>query len=151
MADNTEVKNVSDNVNVPDGFDIMAGRELADGWAKKEKGNVIQGRLVGRFKMGEDRFFYQIKLDKETKAITGKGDDTSEVVLKKGQMVNVDESKAMEDLRKYSDNGGVYNVWIMYGEKAKLPDGGSFWPIVNGPRVQMVKSPPKVAANDIPF
>lgn len=129
--------------NIPDGFDIMAGRELADGWAKKEKGNVIQGRLLGRFTMGEDRSFYQIKLDKPTKAIAGRGDETQEVTLEAGKLVNVDESKAMEDLRKYAESGGVYDVWIMYGDKQKTPDGGSFWPIVNGPRAKQVKAPPK--------
>jgi len=133
----------NDNKFVPDGFDIMAGRELADGWAMKEKGNTIQGRLMGRFTMGEDRAYYQIKLDKPTKAITGRGDETAEVVLAPGKVVNVDESKAMEDLRKYAENGGVYDVWIMYGEKQKTPDGGSFWPIINGPRARQVKAPPK--------
>lgn len=133
----------NDNKFVPDGFDIMAGRELADGWAMKEKGNTIQGRLMGRFTMGEDRAYYQIKLDKPTKAITGRGDETAEVVLPPGKVVNVDESKAMEDLRKYAENGGVYDVWIMYGEKQKTPDGGSFWPIINGPRARQVKAPPK--------
>ena len=138
-----------DKVNAPDGFDVMAGRELADGWAKKEKGNTIQGRLMGRFTMGDEgRAFYQVRLDKPSKAITGKGDETQEVLLEKGKLINVDESKAMEDLRKYATNGGVYDVWICYGEKQKT-DNGTFWPIVNGPRVKVIKAPPKEAA--IPF
>ena len=137
MADDKNLK------NIPDGFDIMAGRELADGWAMKDKGNTIQGRLVGRFTMGDDRAFYQVKLDKPCKAITGRGEETVEVVLQPGNLVNVDESKAMDDLRKYCENGGTYDVWIMYGEKQKLEGGNTFWPIVNGPRVKTVKPPPK--------
>jgi hypothetical protein len=130
--------------DVPDGFDINAGRSQADGWAKKEKDNVIQGRLIGRYTMGdEDRAYYQIMLQKPCKAITGKGDESEEVTLTEGQLVNVDESTAMKDMRTYAGNGGVYDVWIKYGEKQKI-DKGTFWPIVNGPRVKMIKAPPKL-------
>lgn len=137
------MSNVNEKNGIPDGFDIMAGRELADGWAMKAKDNVIQGRLIGRFTMGDDRAFYQVKLDKPCKAFVGRGDETQETVLQAGQLVNVDESKAMDDLRKYAENGGTYDVWIMYGEKQKLEGGNTFWPIVNGPRVKQVKAPPK--------
>jgi hypothetical protein len=149
MADE---KKVVDEINamVPDGFDINVGRQMADGWARKGKGFIIQGRLLGRVS-NDDKAYYQVALQKPCFATTGKGDEVQEVTLNEGQIVNVDESKALEDLNKYSSNGGIYDVWIMYGEKQQLPKGGSFWPVVNGPRVKMIKAPPKLKGDDIPF
>jgi hypothetical protein len=143
-----------EDVAIPDGFDTFAGRVMGDGWMKKEKGNVCQGRLLGRNEMDDgERAFYQVQLDKDCKAITGKGDDTKEVILKKGSIVNIDESKALHDMRKYAKNlqwGGVYDVWILYGEKQKLDGGNTFWPIINGPRLKQVKAP-KIPKDDTPF
>lgn len=144
MASETEVK-------APDGFDITVGRQNSDGWARKGKGFTIQGRIINRIDQGDDKAFYQILLHKECFAVTGKGDETKEITLKEGQIVNVDESKALEDLKKYATNGGVYDVWIMYGEKQQLASGGSFWPVVNGPRVRMIKKPPVTKDGDVPF
>ena len=139
-----------EKVNVPDGFDINAGRTMGDGWMKKEKGNVCQGKLLGRFGLpDDDRFFYQVLLNKPCKVLSGKGEETKEVVLEAGQIANVDESKALEGLSKYTklmDYGGVYEAWIMYGDKIKLDGGNTFWPVVNGPRVKQLKAP-----KDVPF
>jgi len=144
---------ISKKSDAPDGFDISAGRVLADGWAIKEKDNVICGRLLGRNSMNDDRAFYQIKLTHSCKALTGKGDDTISVVLQPGNVVNVDESKAMDGMRKYiqyMEHGGLYDVWIKYGEKQKLDGGNTFWPIVDGPRLKEVKKP-KLPVSDTPF
>jgi hypothetical protein len=147
-------KEVSAPSDIPSGFDISAGRVMGDGWAKKEKGNIICGRLLGRHAMEDDRAFYQVELSYPCKAFQGKGDDTQEVTLQKGDVVNIDESKAVQGMRKYiqfMDHGGVYDVWIKYGEKQKLDGGNTFWPIENGPRLKEVKKPKMVQKDDVPF
>lgn len=131
----------------PAGYDISVGRQSSDGWAKKFEGQTINGRLLGRysFESGKDeRAYYQIKLYSGCKAITGKGTDTKEVDLIENQIVNVDESKAMEDLKTYATNGGIYDVWLQYG---KQDVDSKFWPVI-GPKLKQIKAPPKA---DIPF
>ena len=131
----------------PAGFDISVGRTQADGWAKKVKDNTIHGRLLGRYTMGEDRAYYQVELLADCDAVEGKGEEVKDVKLKKGQIVNFDESKAFSDLKPYAADGGIYDVWFKYEDKIKLDNGNTFWPIV-GPKLKQVKAPPK---DNIPF
>lgn len=132
----------------PAGFDINVSRSKGDGWMVKEKGNTTMGRLLGRFEFeGDDnkvRAFYQVKTHMETKCIVGTGDDAEEKNLPAGSVVNIDESKALEDLANRSVDGGVYDVWLQYGEKEKGKRGRSgFWPATV--KLKMVKPPQMVA------
>lgn len=136
------------NIEAPDDFDIAAGREMADGWIIKAAGNVVQGRLLGRHTMPakgnkKPRSYYQIRLQKPAKATSGKGEDVEEVELKPGQIANVDESKALEELQTYLGKGTDYDVWFAYKAKEELSDGNTFWP-VSGPNLRKV-------AKEIPF
>lgn len=140
-------------VAAPDGFDISAGRTMGDGWMKKEKDNTVFGRLMGRHEL-DDRAFYQVKLNAPCKATTGKGEEIKDVTLQAGQIVNVDESKALQDLKKYArymDHGGVYDVWIKLGDKVKLDGGNTFWPVIDGPRLKQIKAPKIPKDDGVPF
>ncbi len=142
----------TDNTSIPSGFDISVGRAQGDGWFVKAENAILHGRLLGRYELGsgdDERFFYQVKLSHGCKATTGKGADAKEIDLKEGQIVNIGEHKALEDLKKYADNGGVYDVFIKYGALQKIPSG-TFWPLLDGtPRLKQIKAPP--AKSDIPF
>lgn len=143
----------------PKGFDIKVGQEQGDGWLVKTSGQVIIGRMLGRYAMrgvtkkdGSARVFYQFLLmagctyvrgGKTLPGVLANQKDESgkaEVVLGVGKVVNVDEHKTIEELGPYTRNGGVYNVWFRYVEKKGLARGGgeSFW-MLEGPHLQPVK------------
>ena len=144
------------SLEAPDGFDTSIGRQMADGWFVRSENAICQGRLLARVPNGIDKnskkekFFYQIKLQKKCKATTGsdKDGDKQEVDLEVDQIVNIDESRALEDLKELATTGGVYDIWIKFGAKKKV-DKGWFWPIVDGPRIKVIKSPQ--GDEEIPF
>lgn len=131
----------------PEGFDVNVGRQLGDGWVKKGEGVEVCGRLLGRFignQQDDDgvyQAFYQIKLltdcpatvkDKETK-------ESKDVTLTKGQIINVGEHKALEDLSPKTRDGGVYDVWFKYIKQDKVQGTRrTFW-VVDGPRLRVIK------------
>lgn len=141
----------------PDGFTINAGRERGDGWAIKEEGNEIQGRLLGRqtykTKRGKTRAFYQIKLQKPCMAEVENPDfnedaDEDETNsprmrerLEEGQTVNIDEFKKLEDLEQYTKDGGIYDVWFVMGGKVDIGDDQTMWTLAAGPKLRMVERP----------
>jgi len=174
---------------VPAGFDVRVGRERGDGWLAKTPGQVITGRLLGRFRMkgqmnddGTERVFYQIKLGKGCSY--GAGGDSKpgvranqtdenkekhEVILQEGQILNVDEHKALEEMSPFTRDGGIYDVWFKYVRESPIPGKGNrtFWevkgpmlktiqPAKHAPRADVV-APAKssqateVAEDDIPF
>lgn len=123
--------------DAPPGFDeVVTSSSRADGWAKKGEGFVIQGRLISRTTMreqdrdGKRRSFYTIELQAKAAATTGKGDDVEDVTLEPGDLINVDESAALEDLEPRTRDGGVYDVWIKYGKQQESSKKGQkgFWP-----------------------
>lgn len=142
--DNKQRKKADD---APEGFDVNVGRQLGDGWVKKGEGVTVQGRLLGRFignQQDDDgvyQAFYQIKLQVPCPA-TRKNKETQEVeevTLEPGQVVNVGEHKALEDLSPKTRDGGVYNVWFRYLKQEKIPNSRrTFWSI-SGPRLQVLK------------
>jgi len=155
---------------VPAGFNQRVGRERGDGWLSKSEGQVIQGRLLGRFTMkgqvnddGTFRVFYQIKLDKGCSYvkegtrfdgvranITDDNKEKREVILTAGQVLNVDEHKALEDLSPFTRDGGVYDVWFKYVRESKLPGRGNrtFWEL-KGPNIKTIE-PAKYAPRPEP-
>ncbi len=132
---------------VPERFNQKVGRADGDGWALKEKGNTITGRLIGRFEFNSAngrRAFYQIELQGPCKATTkNEADDTKydTITLKAGQIVNLDEVSRLEDLRDKCEDGGIYDVWLQFGEKKKSKGSQNTpWNFV-GPYVAVVKAP----------
>lgn len=165
MSDNKGVKNgngkqASVDEDVPAGFDVRVGREQGEGWLVKEEGATICGRLLGRFIMkgmtdddGNFRTFYQIQLNdksgvykdgKKTGNIKGtrKNEDKEDedVEFKDGDIINIGEHKALEDLSPRTRDGGTYDVWFKYLKEEKLQGRGNrtFWQL-KGPMLKVVK------------
>ena len=148
MADETEQKKQKRDADIPDGFDVNVGRELGDGWVRKGAGVEVVGRLMGRFignqqdDDGKYQAFYQIRLlkacpatqkDKETKEVR-------EVILEPGQLLNVGEHKALEELSPYTRDGGVYDVWFKYIKEDKVQGTKrTFW-VIKGPRLKVLRA-----------
>lgn len=137
----------SKNGGAPEGFDMNVGRQLGDGWVIKGEGVVVQGRLLGRFignqkdDDGVFQAFYQIKLQVPCKAShKEKGsEESTEVMLQAGQILNVGEHKALEELSAYCRDGGIYDVWFKYGKQEKISGSRrTFW-TVDGPRLKVIK------------
>lgn len=142
--------------DAPDGFDINIERERGEGWIKKEEGNVVLARILSRQeyrnKRGKTRAFYQLQLLQEAACQVPNPDFNEEAeedsenpsmidkVLSEGAIVNCDEFKKLEDLKPYTKDGGVYDVWFAIGEKIELDGGNSMW-TVKGPRLKVVKKP----------
>ncbi len=147
-------KNQNSDVQAPEGFDINIGRERGEGWVHKEKGNTVQGELLGRFsfkdgRTGKQRSYNQIKLHEPCKisVTVEEGDEeiTSVTEAKPGSLVNVDESAALTDVSKLIDGierGGKALVWFQYKEKESIGGGQSFWP-VHGPKAKWEVQPRK--------
>ena len=141
--------------DIPEGFDINVGRERGEGWVVKEEGNVVQGRLLGRYTYtarGKKRAYYQIKLQKECVCeienpdYNEEAEDSEErirVTLPPDSIVNLDETTKLSDLESYSGNGGIYDIWLVFGKKVDIGNGQSMWN-VTGPRLAMVKKPSEV-------
>jgi hypothetical protein len=153
----------NDDWAVPEGFNINVGRDRGDGWVTKKEGNTILGRLLGRYtyeSRGKKRAYYQVKLYKPCEAEAENPDYNDEdedameeagieptvtVTLQAGQVVNVDESAKLADLESHASNGGVYDVWFVYGPKIDLDKGRTMWTVI-GPKLKMVEKP-----SEIPF
>lgn len=145
----------SDDYEIPEGFNINAGRERGDGWIVKEEGNEVLGRLVGRqtyrTKRGKLRGFYQILLHKSCKCEVPNPDFNEEAdedesntpriveTLGEGSTVNVDEFKKLEDLEPYTKDGKVYDVWFVMGGKIEIGDDQTMWTLKAGPRLRPVE------------
>jgi len=162
-AKNRKGSNGTREASAPDGFNISVGRERGDGWAKKKPGNEILGRLLGRHtyeNRGKERAYYQVKLSRPCEAEVNNPDYNDEdpegmeeneipervdATLPEGAIVNVDESAKLADLKSRCGDGGVYDVWFVYGEKVDIGNGQTMWN-VTGPKLRMVEKP-----SEIPF
>jgi hypothetical protein len=135
VTNNEDVSNDQDEavaMNMPDGFTPLnvSGQQ---NWVDKGPGVVVRGILKGRFKRNKigknkkETFFYQIKLTIDNVPAIF---DKEEVSLDKGELVCVDETKALEGLEKLAeDTESVYEVFIKYIEKVPNQNdpGTSFW------------------------
>jgi hypothetical protein len=146
-----------DEWDVPEGFNVNAGRERGEGWILKAEGNEVMGRLVGRqsykTKRGKTRAFYQIKLAKPCMCEVTNPDFNEEAdedednmariqeKLDAGSVVNVDEFKKLEDLEPYTKDGGVYDVWFVMGGKIDIGDDQTMWTLKAGPRLKVIEEP----------
>jgi hypothetical protein len=162
-ASNGSSKKSEGDYSVPEGFNISVGRERGDGWAKKKKGNEVLGRLLGRHtyeNRGKERAYYQVKLLKPCSAEIANPDfndedpegmeeqnipEFTEATLPEGSILNIDESVKLADLKSRCGDGGVYDVWFVYGNKIDIGNGQTMWEVI-GPRLRMVEKP-----SEIPF
>lgn len=156
-------------VRIPDapaGFTTNIGRARGDGWVIKKPGNQVQGRLLGCYEMkalsqnGEKRSYFQIKVAIPTPALQTLGEEDEgyaededgrakriEVMLKPGDIINVDVITALKDLAPYTRDGGVYDVWFAYVKQD--PKRRNFW-IVKGPSLQTIRpGKPHFASNGV--
>lgn len=128
--------------SMPEGFTIKAQRKRGDGWAKKEAGNVVHGRLVGMFMKDSDdgpKAVFHIELASPCKCTVGAGEETTEEVLEAGAIVNADGA-VFADLERYVHNGGIYDVHFTFTHKVKVGKG-NMW-TGDGPFLKVVKAPP---------
>jgi len=144
-------------IEAPAGFDINVGRERGEGWFVKEEGNTLLGRLLGRNeyknKRGKLRAFYQVQLEQSCKiqienpdfnSEADEDDDNKEFIESEGMpgmIINIDEFKKLEDLKEYTRDGGVYDVWFVMGGKMDLGADQEMWTLKAGPRIKVVKQP----------
>ncbi len=141
----TTQTNKTNDDGSPEGFDINLGRAQGDGWIEKEPGTVVHGRLLGQFEIpgqnkGELQKIYQVKLFSPCKASVGKGEENKTINLEIGQILNVHETKAIEDLSTKCGDGGTYDVWFKYVDQNPKT---KFWSVI-GPKVKVVKAPPPI-------
>lgn len=142
-----------DDIDAPEGFTINVGRERGEGWVKKEEGNEVMARIVGRYTYnlrGKKRAYYQLKLLKpctievEDPDYAGDGDDDDiprvTVKAEEGALVNCDETAKLAELETFTKNGGVYDVWFVFKDKKDIGGGQSMWDMI-GPRVRVVSKP----------
>lgn len=144
MADKrvTGGKNGKDTAGAPEGYSIKAQRKRGDGWAKKEKDNIVEGRLVGMFMKDSDdgpKAVFHIETIRPCKCTVGAGDETEEKVLEPGSIVNADGA-VFADLERYVHNGGVYDVYFKFTHKVKVGKG-NMW-TGDGPFLKVIKEPP---------
>lgn len=119
---------------LPEGFQpIDVSGDQA--WFKPTEGSVVVGELIGRImrkkanRDGKKGWFYQIRLDNSPTAFKGskKRGTREEVHLEPGEVINVDERSALENLAQYVGQDKRFTVFIRYIEKIDLEDGNTFW------------------------
>ena len=90
----------------------------------KEPGAIWAGLLIGRYERNDRKgYYYQVRVGAETPAKTSDGEV---VMLPAGEVINVDETKALERLAHYAAMDEDFEIWIHCVEKIKVTSG-SFW------------------------
>jgi hypothetical protein len=100
-------------------------------WISWKPGLTVQGILLGRFQRrgegakhddGTPAYYYQIRLtEPSTGKVTADGEDESkEVPVEVGSIVNVDEKKQLEELASLVRSKRKYEVWIKAASKVKI-------------------------------
>lgn len=149
-----EARDHRENVgaDAPNGFRLIndGGNRL---WFSVEEGNVLQGRMIGRFPRKDDptKFFYQIKA---TYPCPVRDSEKNEFDAKAGDIVIVDERATLTDLAKVQAD---VEVWIKVGPKQINKKKQEYWTFAIAARgADLDKRPLNHAAlahqgNDIPF
>lgn len=134
-------KRQADNVTpiksneAPEGF-VSVTPEREAGWFKAQEGLIVQGELMGRFKMqdkdGTLRYYYQMRMGHSVMASV-RSDDGKKFIdgqVPEGALLNIDEKKALEDLEELAaDSTKRWAIWLMVGAKQSLDGGRTFWPM----------------------
>lgn len=105
-------------------------------WVAQQKGNVVEGKLLGRYEMNVDekRYYYQVELDRPCKARQGTGEEAEIIDVPAGTVVNLNENHNVK--RALTERiipeilaGAEYNIAVAYGDKIKLGGGRTMWKI----------------------
>lgn len=114
---------------LPEGFETVGPVDGIQTWFRPSIGDIVHGRLLGRHERGTGRkqAFYQVRLYAPASGIQGKGDEAELVELAKGDIINVNETKVLQDLRPLTGGDGIYDVHITVLEKVELDSGNTFW------------------------
>lgn len=111
---------------VPEGF-IPVNSQGGGAWFKPEDGETILGELLGRFKRKKslnaekEAFFYQIMVEKPITAHKKVEDESVEVTLQPGEIINMDERSAVEDLASLVESGKRWRVYVEPLDKVPVP------------------------------
>lgn len=124
---------------MPEGFRRRTSVSDAP-WFHMETGNVLNGRLLGRFVMNTEpvRAYYQVELAKACKVRVGQGDDAEVVEAAVGSVVNLSEMAKLKYLKDKEIPeilaGAEYDIWAGVGDKIKLKAGRTMWSVDSGTR-----------------
>lgn len=152
-------KTATPESDLPEGFETVASAR-GDGWYIKEAGNQIWGELLGRFRKRKslndaDSFFYQIMIEKPVRASRKEEEETIEVTLEPGQIVNVDETSSLQDLAPLLiESSKRWRVVIEAIDKVKIPGTAqTFWRFKIGKQAITSANEPRVKPRetDVPF
>lgn len=175
MADKKEKGNgasVNRQSMIPDSAQLVTPIE-GDGqrWWRKEAASVVYGRLLGRFARNDgESFYYQIRIGEYKvlqdllkrksvvpypNAVMGRGDDTKTMTVKPGDVINVDEIKAIQNLAGYVESDGIFDAIVHALEKTKIAGGHTYWRMESGAIVVKPASgpvrQPRTAGDSLPF
>jgi hypothetical protein len=109
--------------DMPKGFMDLSKREC-DGFARPEAGLVIQGKIVGDYSYENDNGHQevaQVELSEPCMAVV----DKELVQLNKGQVIGVNVTPGLRELRDYFD--ARPNVYLVCLGKQDLKGGKSMW------------------------
>ncbi len=135
MSDeSTAQENASNAPAMPEGFQELSVSGQQN-WITKGPGVTVRGILKGRHKRSKGKqHFYRVEITAGEVPATFDGND---VMLKKGDLVCIDETKAMEVLQeKAAETQQAYEVWIQFEEKVPNQNDPSthFWRMKVGAR-----------------
>lgn len=143
--ENTNAQQRAGRGALPSGYERV--NSAAPVWLVKKDGVMMEGVMVGRFLRKGDQskrgqgspYFYQFEVinNPVMGTVGSKTEGTvEEVPVAVGQIISVDESEALRDLEPYTDDGGKYQVCLVFGKKQTVKGTNrTFWPVEIGRRV----------------
>lgn len=145
---------------LPEGYSPV-NAAAGGAWFKPELGDVVHGEILGRFRRkkslnGQEAWFYQIMVEHAMRAVRKVDDETIEVDLSPGEIVNMDEKSALEDLAGLLDSGKRWRIYVKPLNKVPVPGTTrTVWRFTIGKQeIVPGKNEPKVKpvnADGVPF
>ena len=118
-----KVKSVE--TGIPEGYE-NAQAERSSFWYSPDMRSPLEGLLLGRFPRTKGNgYYYQIRAVKSCDVVQSIEGESVEAVANPGQIVNVDERKALECFQACLDV--PHMVFVQSEEKITLDNGQSFW------------------------
>lgn len=143
---------------LPDGYERV--NSAAPVWLVKAPGVKMEGVMIGRFARKGDQskrgagsnYFYQFEVvnNPVIGTVGSKTEDTQETIsVNVGEVISVDESEALKDLEPFVNDGGKYQVCLVFGTKQKVGNTSkTFWPIEIGKRTISAPTPMRSLGNE---
>lgn len=141
----------SQQAAIPEGF-IPVSASGGAAWYKPELGFEVLGELLGRFKKkkslnNQDAYFFQVMLEKPCKGMKkiDQDEESVEVDMEPGEIINLDERSALEELAALVDSGKRWRVYVKALDKVKVPGTSrTVWRMNVGKQEITSKNEPKV-------